>query len=117
MWVQLLHTIRQEMIRQYWLTRIKLAQWLYIIQSALDPAPSFEQGESTEQYLQRIDRKHALRYVNFQINFFPPLSVESLERKLNTEKLKKADRKQLEQYLAIARHREKFQLLKEMLLQ
>ena len=40
---------------------------------------------------QRVERKYALRYVDLQLNFLPPLNVEKLERTLNSRNFPKAN--------------------------
>ena len=116
MWQELSDSIHHQLLRTFWLIRSTLARWSFSIQSSLDPAPDFEQNETTEQYLQRVERKYALRYVDLQLNFLPPLDVEKLERTLKSEKLPKSEREHLETFLVFGKHRQKFQSLKEMLL-
>lgn len=116
MWQELSDSIHHQLLRTFWLIRSTLARWSFSIQSSLDPAPDFEQNETTEQYLQRVERKYALRYVDLQLNFLPPLDVEKLERTLNSENLPENEREHLETFLVFGKHRQKFLILKEMLL-
>lgn len=65
---------------------------IIIIQEKFDPLPKHKKGETTEEWLKRIDLKYALRYATFMQLCYFNLDEKEMVEKMKMQK-NKADKK------------------------
>jgi len=114
-WERLITSLKNEYIFDSLVIKTKVSHWWFDTQNIFDPVPEMESNEAIENYLLRLDVRHALRYINMRLRYFPNFSVQRIEYSLNTQKLSKKKRKKLENYLSAARYRETLVFFKDQL--
>jgi len=79
-------------------------------------SPVFKKGESIEEYVLRVDKKYALRRINFELAICPKYNIEAIGNILKTEK-KAGVRKLLKLMRSFAIDKIRFELLKKQILE
>ena len=81
-----------------------------------DKSPVFKKGESIEEYVLRVDRKYALRRINFELAICPEYNIEAIDNYMKKEK--RAGVKKLYKLIrSFATNKIRFELLKRQILE
>lgn len=64
----------------------KLALYYVKFLEFFDKSPAFEEGESIEEYVLRVDKKYALRRINFRLAICPEYNIETIDKYMRKEK-------------------------------
>ena len=94
----------------------KLALYRVNFLEFFDKSPILKKGESIEEYVLRVDKKYALRRINFQLAICPEYNIEAIDNYMKKEK-RVGVRKLYKLLRSVAIDKIRFKLLKRQILE
>lgn len=88
----------------------------YNIRDHYDPIPPWGKGEHALEYLTRIDKKYAIRFIDRQLWGVPDWNLEGLESYMNSAEFPEEKRQLFEDIRSALRARRMYATIKETLL-
>ena len=88
----------------------------YNIRDHFDPIPPWGKGENAMEYLTRIDRKYAIRFIDRQLWGIPDYNLSLLDSYMNSAEFPEESREHFEAVREAVKTRQMYATIKEALL-
>ena len=99
----------------FFLSRL-IASSYYTIRDYIDPIPAWGKGETAMEYLTRIDRNHAIRFINRQLWAIPTWRIDLIDLFMNSAEFPEERRETFEGVRKALETRQMYATIKETLL-